>query len=308
MTEDIDVMLKDGISACKAGRREEARDLLMQVVEIDENNEDAWLWLSGAMDNEEDQIKCLENVLILNPDNQNAKNGLAHLQMKQGKNQPASPSPFTDLESDWTDFEAGQDFLADLGIEEPAESATYQSGYEDTFDKAIFAEDDYDPLGDENTLDTLDDDYADPSDRFEALMGDSQQPRKSTPTDYASKPDPFVDPVADDDDGFVQMDDEPYYADTQYDEQPLEDMTYEADDESSYDEIGYGYGSSQNYDEDDATELSLDVYFQMIPERIRATRPPGVDEGHSPLLIGSLGLLLVGNIAMIAWLALNMMG
>jgi hypothetical protein len=71
--------LKAGIAALKAGRRDEGRQLLMEAVEQDEENEMAWLWLSGAVDTDEDKRICLENVLTLNPDNQAAKRGLAKL-------------------------------------------------------------------------------------------------------------------------------------------------------------------------------------------------------------------------------------
>lgn len=46
-------LLKQGVAALKAGRKGEARDLLTQVVEQDERNEMAWLWLSGAVETEE---------------------------------------------------------------------------------------------------------------------------------------------------------------------------------------------------------------------------------------------------------------
>ena len=58
-------LLKQGIAALKAGRKAEARTLLMQVVEQDERNEMAWLWLSGAVDTDEDRRVCLENVRVV---------------------------------------------------------------------------------------------------------------------------------------------------------------------------------------------------------------------------------------------------
>ena len=72
--------LRNGIAAAKAGRREEARRLLSQVVEINPQSEQAWLWLSGVVDASEDRLICLENVLTLNPDNVQARAGLRRLQ------------------------------------------------------------------------------------------------------------------------------------------------------------------------------------------------------------------------------------
>jgi tetratricopeptide (TPR) repeat protein len=72
-------LLTQGIQALKNGQREEARKLLMKVLEQEEDNERAWLWLSGAVDSDEDRRICLENVLTLNPNNDAARKGLAKL-------------------------------------------------------------------------------------------------------------------------------------------------------------------------------------------------------------------------------------
>jgi hypothetical protein len=72
-------LLKQGIAALNAGRKAEARKLLMQVVKQDKHNEMAWLWLSGAVDAKDDRRTCLENVLTINPNNTIARRGLALL-------------------------------------------------------------------------------------------------------------------------------------------------------------------------------------------------------------------------------------
>jgi Flp pilus assembly protein TadD len=76
---DTTELLQQGIALAKAGQREEARTILMQVVEQDERNESAWLWLSGVVDSDDDKAVALENVLTLNPDNEWAKRGLQML-------------------------------------------------------------------------------------------------------------------------------------------------------------------------------------------------------------------------------------
>ena len=73
---DTTELLQRGIALAKAGRREEARDILLQVVEQDERNESAWLWISGVVDTDDDKAIALENVLTLNPNNEWAKRGL----------------------------------------------------------------------------------------------------------------------------------------------------------------------------------------------------------------------------------------
>ncbi|MDQ2996485.1 MAG: zinc ribbon domain-containing protein [Chloroflexota bacterium] len=77
-------LLEQGISAALTGRRDEARALLTQVVEADDRNEQAWLWLSGLLEEPEDMRTCLENVLHLNPDNVKAQQGLAWVEQRHG--------------------------------------------------------------------------------------------------------------------------------------------------------------------------------------------------------------------------------
>jgi tetratricopeptide (TPR) repeat protein len=78
-------LLRQGIAAAKAGQREHARDLLMRVVEQDEGNALAWLWLSGVVDSLDDREVCLENVLSIEPDNQAARKGLDVLRRQRAE-------------------------------------------------------------------------------------------------------------------------------------------------------------------------------------------------------------------------------
>ena len=104
---DTTPMLNRAIVAAKAGRKAEARQLLEAVLDADERNERAWLWLSGEVDSDEERVICLENVLSINPDNQAARKGLAALRAARaatsapiilpltspGPAAPASPLP-----------------------------------------------------------------------------------------------------------------------------------------------------------------------------------------------------------------------
>ncbi|MAT95641.1 MAG: hypothetical protein CL608_00615 [Anaerolineaceae bacterium] len=94
MTES-DQLLKIAIQAAKAGEREKAHQLLMKIVEQDEANETAWLWLSGTVKTKEDRQVCLENVLAINPHNEIAKKGLKKL----GVVPQASPAPSPEKEA-----------------------------------------------------------------------------------------------------------------------------------------------------------------------------------------------------------------
>jgi tetratricopeptide (TPR) repeat protein len=61
----------------------EARDLLIQIVEVDPQNEVAWVWLSGLVDALEDRIIACENALTINPANQKVRAYLNQLQREQ---------------------------------------------------------------------------------------------------------------------------------------------------------------------------------------------------------------------------------
>jgi len=74
--------LQKAILAVRAGRKVEARDLLIMVVENDPRNEMAWMWLSGLVDSLEDQIIACENVLTINPANEKVRVYLMELQKK----------------------------------------------------------------------------------------------------------------------------------------------------------------------------------------------------------------------------------
>jgi tetratricopeptide (TPR) repeat protein len=81
-------LLERGIAASKAGQRQDARRILLQVIELDPDNESAWLWLSGVMDSVEEQRHCLEQVLRLNPGNPHARAGLVWLEKQAAQTTP----------------------------------------------------------------------------------------------------------------------------------------------------------------------------------------------------------------------------
>jgi hypothetical protein len=76
---DIDRLFREGVEALRAGDRATARARLTQVVQQDELYEEAWLWLSGAVESDEERAICLENVLTINPHSQPARAGLRKL-------------------------------------------------------------------------------------------------------------------------------------------------------------------------------------------------------------------------------------
>ncbi|MCL6542248.1 MAG: tetratricopeptide repeat protein [Roseiflexus sp.] len=85
--------LHQAIAAARDGRRDDARALLLHLLEADPRNERAWLWLSGVVDDPEDVKICLENVLALNPSNPRARQGLEWLHARMGLPLPPLPPP-----------------------------------------------------------------------------------------------------------------------------------------------------------------------------------------------------------------------
>lgn len=78
-----------GIQALKSGDRAAARKLLAGAVKQDPNDAAAWLWLTGALDTDEERAACLRQVLRIEPGNQAAARGLAQI-VERGM---ASPVP-----------------------------------------------------------------------------------------------------------------------------------------------------------------------------------------------------------------------
>jgi len=92
---NVDDLLREGIAAAKSGQRERARELLTRLLEQDERNAAAWLWLSGVVDGLDEREICLENVLAVDPNNFAARRGLTWVreQKEAQSSPPASESP-----------------------------------------------------------------------------------------------------------------------------------------------------------------------------------------------------------------------
>ena len=80
--------LRRAIAAIKAGDKVGGQRLLAEVIRNDPRNEAAWLWLSAALDSDEQRRICLERVLSINPGNQAAQQGLARLGPTFGRTGP----------------------------------------------------------------------------------------------------------------------------------------------------------------------------------------------------------------------------
>lgn len=48
MSANVEGLVREGMNAIKAGRKDEGKAMLLRAVELDQYNAEAWLWLSGT--------------------------------------------------------------------------------------------------------------------------------------------------------------------------------------------------------------------------------------------------------------------
>jgi hypothetical protein len=88
--DDLQAKLKEGVAAARRGDRTTARRLLEQVIQEDDNNEMAWIWLASSVNTLRERRACLEKVLQINPDNARAREALRELGKQQREGGHAS--------------------------------------------------------------------------------------------------------------------------------------------------------------------------------------------------------------------------
>ncbi len=84
-----DALLQQAVSAARAGRELTARDIFLEIVEINPRNETAWMWLTGLLDDLDDCIFACEQVLEINPSNAKIHQYLNQLRGERKKQQEA---------------------------------------------------------------------------------------------------------------------------------------------------------------------------------------------------------------------------
>ena len=65
-------LFQTGVKAAQNGNRAEARQMLLEVVEAEPQNENAWLWLASISEYPEELLGFLNNILNINPNNARA--------------------------------------------------------------------------------------------------------------------------------------------------------------------------------------------------------------------------------------------
>lgn len=116
LTQQAEQLYARGVAAARGGQKTVAATLLRQAVKLNPQHEQAWLWLSGVLEQPEDVAFCLRAVLGINPSNERARRGLEWIE-QHGEaapaSQPATSSPLaptTTPSSDswWSTWRAGQ--------------------------------------------------------------------------------------------------------------------------------------------------------------------------------------------------------
>ncbi len=297
MTANKDAMLRAGVDAARAGNKLEARTMLEKVLELDEYSEMAWLWLSAVVDTPEEKRTCYENVLVINPNNENAKKGINSLGMAATPPAPAPKTgtgPFTAVPIDDDD---------DLDDDPPTASSS-SSSIPKGKDRAGS---DYDqwisglgiggaaPGGDADlNADMFDDrldDLFDEDDLDSAPVAAVPPPVVRKSTAAPSKPAPA--PIADDfdyGDPFVEEEDVDFETAVSQDINKVDSSLFET---TMFDE---------DYEEDEEQQPDPTELFKLIPKEINATRLPGEREAYPKPLIAGIVVLALLNLAALGFL------
>lgn len=318
MPANVDGMVREGISAYRAGHKEEARTLLLRAVEIDQYNEQAWLWLSAVVETPEEQRTCLDNVLTINPNNERAKQGIDMLDQKFGSSPKVSPTQAEDVMAgtsftppparpgsddelpssiEWdAPVTASSSASSNYKVNEPSEKE-----YDDWVSKLNIGgnEPDVNPaLMDEanrfmSMNDDEDDEHFDPnsvddlfsSGPFSADLSTQQLPRPEpiqpqSPLRQASPMSPTP----------VQTG------------SPVAPKSSKAGGDKTLDifkeedKLRQSGAFVEDFDDAEMEKLQADEFFQYIPREITATRLPGTRERYPVLALVGLLIFIVANI------------
>jgi hypothetical protein len=76
---DINQLLREAVAALKLGDKASARERLREVVAQDQYSEKGWMLLASAVETDEERRVCLGNVVVINPNNEQAQRLLRQL-------------------------------------------------------------------------------------------------------------------------------------------------------------------------------------------------------------------------------------
>ncbi|MBN2502971.1 MAG: tetratricopeptide repeat protein [Anaerolineales bacterium] len=91
-----DDALQRSIVMIKSGDYEGGADILYSLVDLEPENELAWLWLAACIENTDEKIVCLNQVLAINPENEVAQEALEQLMLSPDVDNIVAGQPAAD--------------------------------------------------------------------------------------------------------------------------------------------------------------------------------------------------------------------
>lgn len=129
-TPELEALIEQAIVHVNAGELKDGRALLERVLEQDPQNDRAWVWLSGCVEDPMQRRICLQQALAANPNNQVALDGM---QVLEGKLVQASQVPPSLLESRLSAIGMGDQLAPTASPSGPEPEATAVSPAAPTF-------------------------------------------------------------------------------------------------------------------------------------------------------------------------------
>ncbi|MBA3871909.1 MAG: hypothetical protein H0X30_22410 [Anaerolineae bacterium] len=322
MPANVDGMVREGISAYRAGHKEEARTLLLRAVEIDQYNEQAWLWLSAVVETPEEQRTCLDNVLTINPNSERAKQGIDMLDQKFGSSPKVSPTQAEDVM-------AGSSFTAPPAPARPSSDdelpssieweapVTASSSSSSNYKVNEPSEKEYDDwvskLNIGNAESEISPAMADEANRFMSIADDEDDERfdpnavddlfSSGPfsADLSTQQLPKAEPIKPQSPLRQASPTSPVPAQPSSQSAKSNKPTKSAVDKTfdlfkEEDKVRRGGALVENYDDAEMEKLDADEFFQYIPREITATRLPGTNERYPVVALLLLLVFIVVNV------------
>ena len=90
---DANTLYRDGVNAIRQQDLTTGRKLLSQSLKLNATNENAWVWLARTFNDSEQQIKCLQRALTLNPNNAKVRAAIDNLQATSNKSSARTAPP-----------------------------------------------------------------------------------------------------------------------------------------------------------------------------------------------------------------------
>lgn len=92
-------LLQQGITAFKAGNRDEARKFFIAAIKQDRDNEHAWQYMYNVATDDKERLLCLQQILRINPRNEKANALFNRLRNAELQIQPQVNNPSTQVAS-----------------------------------------------------------------------------------------------------------------------------------------------------------------------------------------------------------------